>query len=276
MLMTPNPIAFSIGSIEVRWYAVCILTGILIALYICSKRLKKIEIDPEVLYDFIIVCLPLGVICARAYYVIFEWSYYSEHLDMIYKIWNGGLAIHGGLIGVFIGVYFVCKHHKLNLLKILDCAAPCILLAQAIGRWGNYFNMEAHGRVTDVPWAINVIDPTLGSIMVHPTFFYEFVWNLIGFFILYYIIDRKYKKYDGELICSYLIYYSIGRFFIEGLRTDSLMFFGLRIAQLVSLSLIALGIVGILFIRNKHKSDKKAFSEPENDNIDSDNLNNND
>ncbi|WP_302826844.1 prolipoprotein diacylglyceryl transferase [Anaerofustis stercorihominis] len=253
MLMTPNPIAFTIGSIEVRWYAICILTGILRALFFIAKRLKKLGIDPDILYDFIIVCLPLGIICARLYYVAFEWEYYSEHLNMIYRTWNGGLAIHGGLIGAFLGVYLVCRHHKLDFLKMLDVAAPCILLAQAVGRWGNYFNMEAHGSITNVPWAINVIDPTLGSIMVHPTFLYESIWDLIGFFLLYFIIDKKFKKFDGELICSYFIYYSIGRFFIEGLRTDSLMFLGLRIAQFVSLGLILAGIIGIYVIRKKHK-----------------------
>lgn len=254
-MLTPNPVAFSIFGFDIRWYAICILTGIVVALLIAAKRLKKLNMDTDIIYDYLIVCLPLGIIFARLYYVIFEWGYYSEHLDSIYKIWNGGLAIHGGLIGAFIGIWLVSRYKKLNVLTILDVIAPCILIAQSIGRWGNYFNMEAHGVQTTVPWAINVIDPTLGSIMVHPTFLYESIWDLIGFFLLYFIIERKFKKYEGELICSYLIYYSIGRFFIEGLRTDSLMFFGLRTAQLVSLGLIVLGIVGIILIRKKHQND---------------------
>ncbi len=254
-MLTPNPIAFSIFGIEVRWYAVCILTGIILALLVASRRLKKLGIDTDIIYDYLIVCLPLGIIGARLYYVIFEWSYYSEHLANIIKIWNGGLAIHGGLIGAFIGIYLVSRKKKFNVLFILDIVAPCFLLAQSIGRWGNFFNMEAHGVQTTVPWAINVIDPVLGSIMVHPTFLYESIWDFLGFLLLYFIIDKKFKKYDGELICSYFIYYSIGRFFIEGLRTDSLMILGLRTAQLVSLILIIIGIVGIIIIRKRHKRD---------------------
>ncbi|MGN8913434.1 prolipoprotein diacylglyceryl transferase [Anaerofustis butyriciformans] len=263
-MLTPNPIAFSIFGIEIRWYAICILTGIVLALLVGSRTLKKLGIDTDIIYDYLIVCLPLGIIGARLYYVLFEWSYYSNHLSDIYKIWNGGLAIHGGLIGAFIGIYLVSRSKKLNVLFILDIVAPCFLLAQSIGRWGNFFNMEAHGVQTTLPWAINVIDPVLGSIMVHPTFLYESIWDFLGFLLLYFIIDKKFKKYDGELICSYFIYYSIGRFFIEGLRTDSLMIFGLRTAQIVSLALIIIGIVGIIIIRKTHKKENIKYNAEEN------------
>ena len=134
-MLTPNPVAFSIFGFDIRLSLIhiCILTGIVVALLIAAKRLKKLNMDTDIIYDYLIVCLPLGIIFARFYYVIFEWGYYSEHLDSIYKIWNGGLAIHGGLIGAFIGIWLVSRYKKLNVLTILDVIAPCILIAQSIG-----------------------------------------------------------------------------------------------------------------------------------------------
>ena len=138
-------------------------------------------------------------------------------------------------------------------MKLADVFIPALPLGQAIGRWGNFFNQEAYGRQTNLPWAITVHDPSLGWIHVHPTFLYESIWDLCVFLILIFVIERKFKKSDGELLFSYFILYSIGRFFIEGLRTDSLMFFGLRTAQLVSLTLIAVGIIGLVWLKRRKK-----------------------
>ncbi len=261
MFLTPNPIAFSIFGMDIRWYALLITLGMVLGFYIAYKRCSKYGIDPEYLYDIFLVAIPLGVICARLYYVAFNWGYYSQNLILIPQMWNGGLAIHGGIIGGFIGIYIVCKKKKINILKLIDVVVPSLILAQAIGRWGNYFNMEAYGGQTDLPWAINVIDPVLGSIYVHPTFFYESIWNLGVFFLLIYVFEKR-KKAHGELACWYLILYSIGRFFIEGLRTDSLMFFFLRMAQIVSIVSIIGGIIGIIYLR------KKAMENDENIKVD--------
>lgn len=251
MYLTPNPIAFTIFSLQIRWYAVLILSGIILGIILSIKRLKEVNIDPDIFYDMIIFAMPLGVICARAYYVLFNLSYYLTNTNEIYKIWHGGLAIHGGIIGALIGVYLVCKYRKVNFLKFIDVVAPSILLAQAIGRWGNYFNMEAYGRQTTLPWAINVIDSKLGSIMVHPTFLYESIWDFAMFLLLYFVLYKK-KKYDGEVFCYYLIFYSIGRFFVEGFRTDSLMFLGLRMAQVISIILIIIGVISLLYLKKKN------------------------
>ena len=251
MYLVPDPIFLRIGNLEIRWYALCVVTGILSGLFVASKRLENRGLDPDLVLDCAIIGIPFSTLLARLYYVIFNWSYYSANTSDILKIWHGGLAIHGGLIGIAITVYAVCRYRKADILQVLDAFAPCIILGQAIGRWGNYFNMEAYGSVTTLPWAIHVYDAKLGSVMVHPTFLYESIWDLLGFFLLIFVFEKKFKKNDGELICMYMIYYSIGRFMIEGLRTDSLMFFNLKAAQLVSLLMIIAGISIIILLRKK-------------------------
>lgn len=253
MYLVPNPIFLDLGFVQIRWYAVCIVTGLLVAFFIAYRRLAKKGYDPEILYDYAIVGLPLATVLARAYYVIFRWSYYSQVPSEIIKIWNGGLAIHGGLLGILLTVIIVSRHHGVNVLDILDVIAPCVLIGQAIGRWGNYFNSEAYGSVTDLPWAINVIDDSLGSVMVHPTFLYESIWCLLGALLIFFVVEKKWQKNRGELFCFYMMYYSFGRFFIEALRTDSLMFFGLKTAQIVSLALFAAGLAGIIYLRKRGK-----------------------
>ena len=251
MLGTPDPIAFTIFGFEVRWYALLIVSALLLGFYILRVKLKKNDLSTELLYDIFIAIVPIAILCARLYYVAFELDYYLKHPSEILAIWNGGLAIHGAILGGLFGLYILCKKKKLSILQILDIIAPSLILGQAIGRWGNYFNMEAHGRITDVPWAITVYDSALGMIKVHPTFLYESLWDFMVFFVLMFIIEKK-KKYYGEVICWYSILYSIGRCYIEGLRTDSLYFMGLRIAQLVSLLGVVIGIVLLIIIKKKH------------------------
>ncbi|MSS20639.1 prolipoprotein diacylglyceryl transferase [Pseudoramibacter porci] len=254
-MRAPNPIALQIGSLTVRWYGVLIASALVIGLLIAAKRADHAGIARDDIYDFFIVMVPSIIVGARLWYVIFQWDYYSRFPGDIIKIWNGGLAIHGGIIAGLIAGALFCKARKLSFLKLADVLIPALPLGQAIGRWGNFFNQEAYGRQTDLPWAITVHDPRLGWIHVHPTFLYESVWDLCVFLILLFVVERKIKKSDGELLFSYFILYSIGRFFIEGLRTDSLMFFGLRTAQLVSLALIAAGIVGLLWLKKRRTVD---------------------
>lgn len=250
-MTTPDPVAFNLFGIEVRWYGILIATGMILALLIGLKKLKKYDIPEDEGLNFFLIMVPSVIIGARLWYVLFEWSYYSLHPSEIIAVWNGGLAIQGGLIaGGIAGVIF-CKIRKIPVLRFADAAIAGVPLAQAIGRWGNFFNQEAYGTETTLPWAITVYDSAKGYIQVHPTFLYESIWDLLvfGFMWLY---DAKWKKCDGEVLFVYMIGYSVGRFFIESLRTDSLMFYGMRMAQLTSVAMIVGGIIGMILVRKNN------------------------
>lgn len=243
-----NPVAFEIGSFEVRWYGVIIALGIVLAFCLAYINCQKKNLNFDSLIDGFLIAFPLAIVGARLYYVIFEWDYYSRNLSQIINIRQGGLAIHGGLIGAFIAVYFYTRYKKLDFVKYMDLIAPSIILAQAVGRWGNFMNSEAHGGVVSEEFIKNFPEfiqrgMYIGGQYYHPTFLYESVWNLLVCIVLLLILYKKKDSMDGVVIGSYFVLYSIGRFFIEGLRTDSLMFFGLRIAQIVSLALIGLGTI---------------------------------
>lgn len=244
-----DPVAFEILGREVRWYGILMSGSILLGLFISMQLAKRNKFDPEKIIDLIFWVVPAAIIGARLYYVIFKWDYYSKNLNEIYKIWHGGLAIHGAVIAGAIVALIYTRKKSLPFWKIADFIAPSLILGQAIGRWGNYFNQEAYGRETNLPWAITVNDPVKGIIKVHPTFFYESLWNFgLFLFLLWY---GKRKKADGEVFILYGIIYSLGRFFVEGLRTDSLMFMGIRVAQLVSALTIIAGIVFIRYLRKR-------------------------
>lgn len=232
----PNPIAFTIGNIEIRWYGVLIAVGMLLAILISTRRASKHGLKDDDVLDVIIWMLPIGVIGARAYYVLFNLNMYHSFSDAI-NIRNGGLAIHGGLIFAIATVILVCKKKKISSLKMLDLFMPVVALAQSIGRWGNFFNGEAHGGPTDLPWAIIVDGQS-----VHPTFLYESIWCLMLFFFLSWWTENK-QKFDGEILCLYGILYSIERFLVESLRTDSLMIGPFKQAQVLSLVVIIAGII---------------------------------
>lgn len=259
MLPIPEPIAFTIFGIEIHWYAITMVAGIIFGFLLVYRRLKTWGISEDDLLDFIIIVVPICILGSRLYYVLFNWSYYSAHPDQILAFRNGGMAIHGTIIASLITAWFFCRHKKIPFFKLCDLCAPGLALGQAIGRWGNYFNMEAHGSETTLPWAIPVIE---GSkvIYVHPTFLYESILDLmLVFFLLWY--EKKKETRYGEGIAWYLILYSTFRFFIEGLRTDSLMFLGLRQAQLISLALIILGIVLLVWLR-KHGEKQDVYPRP--------------
>jgi phosphatidylglycerol---prolipoprotein diacylglyceryl transferase len=242
-----NPVAFSIFGIDIMWYGILISLGVLVGVLVAIRECRRVGFKEEDLLDFLLFAIPAGIIGARTYYVIFSWDYYSKNLDQIINIRNGGLAIHGGLIaGVIVGVIF-CKVRKINIWQILDIVAPSVVLGQAIGRWGNFINQEAYGGPTNLPWGIMV-----NGVKVHPTFLYESIINLSVFIFLMWYRKNK-RKNQGEVIALYLILYSIGRFFVEGMRTDSLMFMNMRIAQLLSLGLVLLGIIIFVILRKKSK-----------------------
>lgn len=229
-----NRVAFRIFGIDIMWYGIIMAVAMVTAVLLVLRNAKKTGIKEDDMLDLALIALPCGVVGARLYYVLFNFSLYQEDLLSIFNTRLGGMAIHGGLIGGFIGGLIVALRKKLNLIKTADIIAPSVILGQAIGRWGNFINQEAHGGPTDLPWGIMV-----DGVKVHPTFLYESLWNLFIFAVLMTVFRKK--KYDGQMASIYLIGYSLGRFFIEGLRTDSLMFGSFRVAQLISLMMIAVG-----------------------------------
>lgn len=254
-----NPVAIDLGVIEIRWYGLIIAVGILLALYMAVRESEKRGLAKDTFLDLVLYAVPIAIISARIYYVIFQWDYYSQNLGEIIKIWNGGIAIHGALIGSVITAYVFTKVKGISFWKLADIAAPSILLGQAIGRWGNFINQEAHGGEVSrafleglyLPdWIINqmYIEGPIGEFAYyHPTFLYESLWNFVGVILL--LALRKVNLRRGESFLTYVIWYSVGRFFIEGLRTDSLMVTSdLRAAQLISVALI-IGSVALLVYR---------------------------
>ena len=245
-----DPIAFTIFGLDVRWYGVLIALAMLLAVLISMKRAPSHQIDPDDVLDLALFFFFFTLIGARAWYVIFQWDYYQWDLSRILNFRGGGLAIHGGLALAFLVGVLVCRHKKIDPWNALDLVAPVIALGQSIGRWGNYFNGEAHGGPTDLPWAIEV-----DGVMVHPTFLYESIWCFLLFLFLLYMAKKR--KFTGQIFLLYGILYSIERFAVEGLRTDSLMFMGLRTAQIVSILVILVFFV-LYCYRNYTISRKKS------------------
>lgn len=245
-------VAFTIFGIDVMWYGVLIATGMLIAIALAVREAKRVGISEDDVLNIAIIAIPVAIICARLYYVIFSWDYYSQNPGEIFNIRGGGLAIHGGLIGGILTGFIYAKVKKLDFFKTADAVMVGMPLAQAIGRWGNFINGEAHGGPTSLPWGIMV-----DGVKVHPTFLYESIWDFgIFLFIMFYM--RKKKTYEGEVIVSYITLYSIGRFFIEGLRTDSLMFGPIRMAQFISLVGVVGGLVLHFYLKNRAKKNNAA------------------
>lgn len=252
-----DPVAFNLGPLSVRWYGIIIAVGILLGYFVAQRALVKAGLHKDTLVDIIFYSALFGFIAARIYFVIFQWPYYVENPSEIIKIWHGGIAIHGGLIGGFIAGVIVCKVKNLNPFQIGDIVAPSIILAQGIGRWGNFMNHEAHGGPVSRAFLEQLHLPNfiienmyINGQYYHPTFLYESIWDVAGFIILVNI--RKHLKL-GETFFLYLTWYSIGRFFIEGLRTDSLMLTSnIRVAQLVSILLILISISLIVYRRIKY------------------------
>lgn len=240
-----NPVAFKIFGIEVMWYGVLISIGVVIGAILAIKEAKRQGIDEDTMIDLLLYAIPIALIGARLHYVIFNWNYYKDDLLEIFNFRGGGLAIHGALIAAIIVAIIFTRKKKIDFWKVTDACAPSLILGQAIGRWGNYINQEAYGRPTDLPWGI-VID----GVKVHPTFLYESLCNFIIFlFLLWYRRDKP--KVSGEVFLLYLALYSVIRFFVEGLRIDSLMLGSIRVAQLISILAI---IVSIYYFKKRRQS----------------------
>lgn len=265
-----NPEAFNLFGIAVYWYAVIIVSGIVLAVWLSSKEAVKVGLKEDDVIDFMLWGLPSAIVGARLYYVIFEWQDYVSNPMDIFLIRNGGLAIYGGLIGGGIALLIFTRNRFISTWTFLDIAAPSVILAQGIGRWGNFMNHEAYGPETTRSFLESLHLPKLiidnmniDGAYRQPTFLYESVWNLLGFVVL--ILLRKKKNFlkEGEVFLSYVIWYAFGRFFIEGMRTDSLYVFDMiRVSQLLSLLLFFGGI--ILLIVRRQKSTLKFYNREKN------------
>jgi phosphatidylglycerol:prolipoprotein diacylglycerol transferase len=255
-----DPILFEFGPIRVHWYGAIMASMFVIGTLLALRFAKKENIDADHILSMVYYIIPLAIIGARTYYVILEWDQYRDNIANAFAIWHGGLAIHGGLIGGFLGGWLYLRKHNLPFYKLADIFIPSVILGQAIGRWGNFFNQEAHGGEVSEAFMDRFPDFIKNQMYIdgayyHPTFLYESVWDLFVFGIL--LLLRKYKKFDGQVLAAYFILYSIGRFFVEGLRTDSLMIGPLRMAQVVSIALIIVGIA-LWFIRRRRTDPTNA------------------
>lgn len=233
-------VAFQVFGKDIYWYGIIIAVGFLLAAVFCSRRAKSFGLRQEDFLDMLLCALPIGIICARIYYVIFYLSLYQDEQGRFLwrqaiAIWDGGIAIYGGIIGGVLTCLVVCNVKKLPFLAMADLSVLGLLIGQCLGRWGNFVNQEAYGGLCDLPWRMG-LTVNGAYITVHPTFLYESLWNLVGFCLLAFVLQRL-RTFDGELFLCYLGWYGLGRFWIEGLRTDSLYLFqtGIRVSQLVAL-----------------------------------------
>ena len=267
-----NRVAIDLGFIQIYWYSICILLGMLIGMVIVIREAKKKHINENTITDLIFWTVIWGVIGARFYYVLFNLDYYGIHQAEVLEIWNGGLAIHGGILFGSICVLYFAKKRKIKLLKLTDICAPGLIAGQMIGRWGNFFNGEAYGAcvgraaLEKMPLPKFIIDGMYiqneGN-YCQPTFLYESIWNFIGLIILLFIRRLKYIK-EGQITGFYLVWYSAGRFVIEGLRGDSLMLGSIKVAQLVS---VILGLIGLFLIFFRIRKGKFEFRYNEGETI---------
>ena len=250
-----NPEIVNLFGISIRWYSVLILCGIMLAFFLANRESKKFNLPDDFIFDMGFWVVIFGILGARIYYVIFNFSHYSDNLLDIFKVWEGGLAIHGGIIFGLITLLIYCKLKNVKPFRITDIVVPSLIIAQAIGRWGNFFNSEAHGPVTTLANLENLFIPEfiingmyIDGVYYHPTFLYESLWCILGFIIL--LLVRKFYKYlkNGQLTCIYLVWYGIGRLLIESLRTDSLLIGSFKVAQLVSLFMIVIGVIFFIYL----------------------------
>ena len=233
---TLSRVACTVLGKDIYWYGIIICAGFILAALYVNSRTKDFGITSDNLTDCLIICVPLGIICARIYYVVFEWGYYAQHPGEIIAIWKGGIAIYGGIIGTLIGLFVYSRVKKLSLASLCDLAAFGLLIGQCIGRWGNFINREAFGRETAAFSRMGLTLPGRETVYVHPTFLYESLWNFAGFLMLHFWFRKHERRFDGELILLYAVWYGIGRALIEGLRTDSLYITGtgIRVSQLLA------------------------------------------
>lgn len=263
-----NPIAIDLGIFQIYWYSITLFLAMFVGSMIVYKEMRKQNIKDDFIINLIFYAIIIGIVGARIYFVIFNLDYYIKYPIEILEIWNGGLAIHGGILFGIIWFVVYSNKNKINILKLLDITVLGLIIAQAIGRWGNFFNQEAHGIAVAKETLQNYLIPNfiingmnINGIYYHPTFYYEFLWNVLGFIIMI-ILRKKNKLYLGQLTGFYFMWYSFVRFFIEGMRTDSLMIGSIRIAQLISIMLFIIGLY--LFKRENKDTRVKRLTEKEN------------
>ena len=266
--VNPNPVAIPIGN-GIRWYGIIICTGLILAVLFCCRQSKKYGITEDNIYDMMIWQIPLCILGARLYYVIFYLDLFrnadgSLNPGRMIAIWDGGLAIYGAIITAYLVLHIFCRKKKISFGAFADLGAMGLLIGQAVGRWGNFVNREAFGGETALPWRMRVWVTASEYIEVHPTFLYESLWNLIGLALIVFVI-AKHRSFDGENACFYFIWYGLGRAWIEGLRTDTLKLFGwelfgqpIRVSQLLSVALAAAAL-GVLIVNKRRRRGREAL-----------------
>ena len=267
-----DSVIYTIGNFEIRWYSVILLVAFIIGVYFIEREAKRFDISKDFVFNMIFWSLIFGIIGARIYYVIFDWSYYSSHMSEIWKIWNGGLAIHGGLIAGLLTILVYTKKYNLRVLRYIDFVVPGLIIGQAIGRWRNFFNQEAHGIATSLEHLQSLHIPEfvikgmeINGVYYTPTFFYESIACLIGFIIICIARRNKYTKV-GTPTALYLIIYGVVRLFIERSRTDALMFCGFKIAIIVSIIMIIVGAL-MLILNSKKGKFEDLYNDKDNKDV---------
>ena len=255
------PSYFTVFGRNIYFYGVIIAFAFILGALFCAKKSKIVGATEDDVYDIMIWLIPLCIVGARLYYVLFKLDYYIQNPGEIFAVWEGGLAIYGGIIAGFLVLYFVCRHKKISFLALLDLFIIACILGQAIGRWGNFMNREAFGAETDIFCRMGLTSPSGETIYVHPTFLYESLWNFAGFIFLDWFLTSKKRQYDGQCFLIYLLWYGTGRLWIEGLRTDSLYIGStdIRVSQLLSLILAVTGLVLLIINARKKHDPEKLF-----------------
>lgn len=262
-LASPGPIFLEWGVISIRWYGLLIASAVLLGIVLSSWLARRRGLNPDLISDLSIWLVLVAIPCARLYYVAFQWQYYAQHPEEIIAIWRGGIAIHGAVLGGMLAALVFARLNRVAFWQLADVVAPSLILGQAIGRWGNFFNSEAFGAPTDLPWKLYIPPaqrpPEYQQVeYFHPTFLYESLWNFGVFLLLLTLFFRGLKSQPalkpGTIFLTYWLTYSAGRFWIEGLRTDSLMVGSLRIAQLISLAGFIVGALGLLWLYRLNRS----------------------
>lgn len=254
-----------LGPFTIYWYGVIIALGLFLGLFLATREANRLGLKKDYIIDLVVIATPVAIIFARIYYVIFEWDMYANGpLWKIFAIWEGGIAIHGALIGAVLTAVIYARYRNISFWQLADITAPSIILGQAIGRWGNFMNQEAHwGPISEATYEkfhqylpdFIMDQMCIDGVMYHPTFLYESVWNLIVFGLL--LLLRRYNPYRGEVFLSYVIFYSIGRIFVEALRTDSLWLGPIKQAQFFSILLIVGALIILFYRRNKKIVDRR-------------------
>ena len=262
----PTAVAFQLFGRDIYWYGILMALGVILALLFCAKQSEKYGFNEDTIYDLIIFEIPVGIIGARLYYIVFYYSLFrnadgSPNFRKMLALGDGGLAIYGTIIFCFLFAFFYCRRKKLKLWALTDLLVMGLQIGQVIGRWGNFMNREAFGTETTLPWRMRIYVTSFETVEVHPTFFYESIWNLIGLALIFFIVSRG-RRFDGENTCFYFLWYGLGRAWIEGLRTDSLYLFDwtlfgerIRVSQALSAVMVIVSVILLVYHIKLHPHD---------------------